>query len=207
MAAEPGQLGVIDPVLLSLGEIRHRFQAASAPVELRNPHRENRVSVATRERAIPSAVMVLITEEAEPQVVLTKRQQGIRFPGHMCFPGGRADPGESPVTTALRESHEEIGLRPSDVEVLGSYGHYYTQAGFRIDPIVGIIRADYEFEIDPAEVASLHYAKLQDVLDPRAYELTAMNAERAYFGFNAGGQRVGGPTVSLMIGLLEWLDH
>jgi mutator protein MutT len=149
--------------------------------------------------------MVLITDEAMPRVVLTKRQQGIRFAGQLCFPGGRTDTGETSLETALREAEEEIGLASGAVEVLGSYGHYYTQAGFRIDPFVGIVAADYAYQPDPAEVASLHYLPLSEVLNPAAYKLKPFNSERAYFAFEQEDVYVGGPTVSLMIGLLEWL--
>ena len=180
------------------------FNLGAQAEELRNPHVETRVSQEVRAQAKPSAVLVLITNEAEPRVLLTKRQNGIRFAGHMCFPGGRADPGESVVATALRESHEEIGLEPGAVEVLGSYGHYFTQAGYRIDPVVGLVSPDYPFVPDPVEVASIHYTPLQTMLDPAAYQLRSMMLGRSYFGYELPDNRIGGSTVSLMIGFLEW---
>lgn len=202
--SEPGKLFVTSPVTLTVDQLRDLFRSAPPAAEIRNPHLENRVASEVRDQATPSAVLVLVTQENHPRVLLTKRQQGIRFGGHMCFPGGRANPGEDIVTTALRESQEEIGLEPEAVEVLGSYGHYFTQAGYRIDPVVGLVAADYPYTPDAGEVASIHYASLQDMLDPAAYQLRSMMANRSYFGFELPDARIGGPTVSLMIGFLEW---
>ena len=205
---EPGQLAVDEAVHIDLRDLRKLFAQSDEPKpEIRNPHLESRVSEATRQSAKPSSVLILITEEPQPRVLLTKRQIGIRFGGHLCFPGGRADPGEGVIATALRESEEEIGLPQSQVEVLGSYGHYYTQAGFRIDPIVGIVDRSTQYAIEPSEVASIHYAQLGEMLDPAAYVMKSMHATRGYFGFDTGEVHIGGPTVSLMIGLLEWVSN
>lgn len=206
----PGKLALREALSHDVAELRAVFRAQAGFLEpqarrLRNPHLEGPVPEQVVAQAVPSAIMVLVTDEASPRVVLTKRQQGIRFAGQLCFPGGRSDPGETSLETALREAQEEIGLAKSAVEVLGSYGHYYTQAGFRIAPYVGIVAPDYEYQPDPSEVASLHYVPLADVLNPAAYRLKSFNAERAYFAFEQQGIHVGGPTVSLMIGLLEWL--
>ncbi len=199
-----GEIVVANPLECDLAELRQFFRSSSDEGEIRNPHIESRVSQIVRDSAKPSSVLVIVTDEAVPRVLLTKRQSGIRFGGHLCFPGGRADAGESVFTTALRESEEEIGLDPDAVEVLGTFGHYYTQAGFRIDPVVGIVAADYVYQPAPNEVASIHYTELSRMLNPDAYDLKNMTPERAYFGFETGEVRVGGPTVSLMIGFLEW---
>ena len=203
----PGQLILTEPLCLDLDDLRRLFGQSekASKAEIRNPHVESRVSKETRLQAVESAVMVLITREPDPQVLLTKRQMGIRFGGHLCFPGGRADAGEPMLEAALRESFEEIGVRSEHIEILGGFGHYYTQAGYRIDPFVGIVEPDYPYHLSSAEVASLHFAKLAKVLDPASYQLNPMGPERAYFGFDLGDARVGGPTISLMIGLMEWL--
>lgn len=206
--AVPGELGVIEALDLNLSDLRARFaQAGMDPStrRIRNPHVEGAVSEATIASATPSSVLVVITDELTPRVLLTRRQQGIRFPGHMCFPGGRAEPNEPSLQTALRESEEEIGLAPAAVDLLGSFGHYFTQAGYRMDTFVGVVAPDYEYQPDVSEVASLHFFPLRDVLDPACYELRKFNQERAYFAFDQQGVHVGGPTVSVMIGLLEFL--
>jgi 8-oxo-dGTP pyrophosphatase MutT (NUDIX family) len=69
----------------------------------------------------PAAVLCLLFEEGgEASVVLTRRSAHLRsHGGEVSFPGGRLHPGESPLQAALREANEEVGLRPTSVEVLG----------------------------------------------------------------------------------------
>src|SRR4051812_40593180 len=68
----------------------------------------------------PAAVLVAITDRAEPGVLLTVRQPHLkRHAGQIAFPGGRADPEDDDViATALREAQEEIGLDPDLVDVV-----------------------------------------------------------------------------------------
>lgn len=195
----------------NLDQIRLVLAQANTLDEIRNPHVESPVAESTRQTATPSSVLIAITNEIEPQVLLTKRHPGIRFGGHMCFPGGRADPGETVIATALREAEEEIGLSASQVDVLGSFGCYFSQAGYRIDPVVGIVPPKLTYVPEASEVASIHWISLADLLNPERYKLTRMNETRAYFGFdffdsNNDEVHIGGPTVSLMIGFLEWLS-
>ena len=64
----------------------------------------------------PAAVLVAIVERPEPTVILTLRPETMRkHPGQVSFPGGRIDPGETPVQAALREAHEELGLDPDQL--------------------------------------------------------------------------------------------
>ena len=72
--------------------------------------------------------------------MLTRRRAQIRFGGHISFPGGRLDPGETAVDAALRESHEEIALQPSEVELLDERGISYTESA----DTVFYINKDYE---------------------------------------------------------------
>jgi len=202
---EPGKIEASETLIPSLDFVRAAFLRPSNRPEIRNPHIELPVSAATKERAKPSSVLILLTREEHPLVMLNKRGSNIRFGGHLCFPGGRAEPGESVVDTALRESEEEIGLPRREVELLGSFGHYYSQAGYRIDPVVGIVQPQFEYQPDPSEVASIHWISLENMLDPGRYQFKWMREGRGYFGYDNDEIHVGGPTVSLMIGLLEWL--
>jgi len=202
---EPGKISISEPVTPSLAFVRAAFSRNSNRPEIRNPHVESPVSAATREAATASSVLILLTREEHPLVMFNKRQANIRFGGHMCFPGGRAEVGEQVVDTALREAEEEIGLPRSEVELLGSFGHYFSQAGYRIDPVVGIVQPQFGYQPDPSEVASIHWISLKNMLDPGCYQFSLMREGRGYFGYDNDEIHVGGPTVSLMIGFLEWL--
>jgi 8-oxo-dGTP pyrophosphatase MutT (NUDIX family) len=202
---EPGTISA-NALLPNLDRIRTALALGDTLDEIRNPHVESPVSESIRQTATPSSVLIVITDEANPQVMLTKRHPGIRFGGHLCFPGGRADAGETVIATALREAEEEIGLAMNQVDVLGSFGCYFSQAGYRIDPVVGIVPPGLTYYPEATEVASIHWISLQDMLNPERYKLTRMNQSRAYFGFDNEEIHVGGPTASLMIGFLEWLS-
>lgn len=78
-------------------------------------------------------------------LLLTRRAAHLkRHAGQWALPGGRREPGESPEQAALRELHEEVGLAPHRVQVLGRLDDYATRSGFVITPIVvwaGAVRA------------------------------------------------------------------
>ena len=70
--------------------------------------------------------------------------------GQVAFPGGRADPEDTdPEQTALREAYEEIGLRPSDVHLLGRLQDYLTITNYQVTPVVGVI--PWPYDLHPAE--------------------------------------------------------
>ncbi|MBV1878112.1 MAG: CoA pyrophosphatase [Pseudomonadales bacterium] len=190
-----------------LNMIRACFQQTDRFPELRNPHIEHRVSASVRAQAKSSAVLIAIRAGESATVLVTKRQANIRFAGHICFPGGGTDADDgSDRVTALREAEEEIGLNPEDVEVLGCLGEYYTQTGYRIRPVIGIVGADAKVVSNPAEVASIYEISLARMLDPASYDLNWHNKDRAHFSISEQGIRIAGPTVSMMIGLVEALS-
>lgn len=198
------------PLAADVGLIRAYFAAAVAQPgqpELRNPHVEERVSEGVRQRAKPSAVLLpIINHAAGPTLLVTRRHAQIRFAGHICFPGGRFDTvDDSLVETALRETREEIDLASADIEVLGVLGDYYTQAGYRITPVVGLIQPPYQVLANPQEVAEIYEVSLARALDSANYTLTWHRPERGHYSFTEGDIRIAGPTVSLMIGLYEAL--
>ncbi|MBD3647243.1 MAG: CoA pyrophosphatase [Pseudomonadales bacterium] len=191
-----------------VGMIRRYFAANPDPSEIRNPHPEKKVSEAVRSRARPAAVLIPIVDYPDgPALLVTRRHQNIRFAGHICFPGGSCDEGdESPVATALRESAEEINLDPSGVEVLGVLGNYYTQTGYRITPVVGVITPPLSVRANPAEVDEIMEVPLAHAFSPARYKVAWHNPERGHIAFTDDDVRIAGPTVSLLIGLCERLD-
>jgi 8-oxo-dGTP pyrophosphatase MutT (NUDIX family) len=115
-----------------------------------------------------AAVLVpLYLRDGEPAVVLTRRPGDMRrHAGEVAFPGGRQDPGEDLLTTALREAEEEVGLPRGDVEVLGALKPVPTLAtGYAIYPFVGIIEPGREWVLSPREV--------EEVIEPSLAELRA----------------------------------
>lgn len=90
----------------------------------------------------PAAVLLAITDNADnPQVILTRRSQHLStHKGQVAFPGGKAESfDKDPAATALREAHEEIGLDPLSVQVVGQMGQVLSRQGFVVTPIVGVV--------------------------------------------------------------------
>jgi 8-oxo-dGTP pyrophosphatase MutT (NUDIX family) len=107
-----------------------------------------------------AAVLVPLYEDraGELHAVFTRRRDDLRrHAGEISFPGGRQDPGEDLLTTALREAHEEIGLPPDTVEVVGALEPTATfVTGYAIYPYVGVIsEPEAEWILSDAEVAEV----------------------------------------------------
>jgi 8-oxo-dGTP pyrophosphatase MutT (NUDIX family) len=101
-----------------------------------------------------------------PGLVFTERRGDLRrHAGEVSFPGGRRDPGEELIETALREAEEEIALPRDNVEVVGALppiGTFVT--GYKVHPFVGLIEEGLRFEPNPEEVESVLVASLDDLV-------------------------------------------
>mgnify|MGYP001243792022 CR=1 FL=1 len=105
-----------------------------------------------------SAVLLLCYKKAEDYCVLfNKRTEKVEFnKGDICFPGGSKDPEDGDlITTALRETREEMGIDPTDVTILGELDSTTTNSGFSIKPYVGTIPSPYNFTPSKDEVAEV----------------------------------------------------
>lgn len=108
----------------------------------------------------------------EPALILTRRSAMLRnHPGQWAFPGGRLDPGETPIETALREMHEEIAVALSADAVLGRLDDFVTRSGFVMSPVVIWGGPRLETWPNPQEVASVHRIPLQEFLREDAPQL------------------------------------
>jgi 8-oxo-dGTP pyrophosphatase MutT (NUDIX family) len=112
----------------------------------------------TASGGVDAAVLVpLYGWPDKPGLVFTERRHDLRrHAGEISFPGGRRDEGGSYLRTALREAHEEIGLDPEVVDVLGALppiGTFVTN--FKVHPIVGLVEADLEYVVSPTEVETV----------------------------------------------------
>ncbi|WP_216319182.1 NUDIX hydrolase [Deinococcus aestuarii] len=102
-----------------------------------------------------AAVLVALTREADPRVLLTVRSADLpTHRGQISFPGGSLEPGERPVQGALREAQEEVGLDPASVGVLGELDDVFTPIGFHVTPVLARIPAEPRLTLT-AEVAQI----------------------------------------------------
>ena len=158
----------------------------------------------------PAAVLAAITERDEPGFLLLHRPSNMRaHPGQVAFPGGKIDPGESAVEAALREAWEELGIRTSDVRVIGESDVYHTRTGFEITPVLAVVPADIEIVPNPTEVAQWFEAPAGFVFDPANHEMQwteGEGAKRAYYQILWREHRIWGVTAAMIVNLSRRLN-
>jgi len=118
--------------------------------------------------ATSSSVLVPFVENGKGQLelILTLRSSKIRHGGQISFPGGRQEKGETNTQTALRETHEEIGIPSSHIKVLGCMSELYiNKSNSHVTPVVGVIDKRPEMHLDPQEVEEAFYIRFTDLLD------------------------------------------
>ena len=104
-----------------------------------------------------AAVLVALTEEVEPRVILGRRSSSLSLhPGEVAFPGGKREPGDGgPWVTARREAREEVGLDASEVHALGELVPLYTRHGYEVHPCIARVSARPELVVDRREFDSV----------------------------------------------------
>ena len=152
-----------------------------------------------------AAVLVAITDRAEPGVLFTIRREHLRtHAGQVSFPGGRLDPGEDAIAAALREADEEIGLPPRLVTVWGIADPYHTVTGYAVTPVVGLVPPDLPLAPHEDEVADWFEAPLSFLLDPANQQrMTAdfQGRARHYYQIDWQGRRIWGATAAMLVNL------
>ncbi len=138
---------------------------------------------------------------APPELWLVRRSDGMRIHrGQVALPGGKHEPEDVDLlATALRESHEEIGLAPGDVDVLGSLDDCVTVTGFVITPYVGWISVPFTPRPMASEVARVFAAPLAAFeREPRAVTIPLAASKRIVLSYEAEGETVWGATASIL---------
>ena len=160
---------------------------------------------------LPAAVLIAVTDRAEPGVILTQRTETMRkHAGQIAFPGGRIDPGEDIVTAALREAEEEIALPRDRVTVIGQADTYRTVTGFQVTPVIGVIPPDLVLHPSEAEVANVFEVPLEFLLDSGNHVEASVEwqgHERHYYEIIWNDRRIWGATAAMIVNLrrrLQW---
>ena len=161
-------------------------------------------------KARPAAVLApIVMRETGLSVLLTLRASHMRsHSGQVAFPGGKIDPGETADRTALREAHEEIGLDAAFVEPLGWLDSYLTGTGFRIAPLIALVRPGFELKINADEVADTFETPLAFLMNPvnhRLDEREWRGQRRRFYAMPHEGRYIWGATAGILRNLYERL--
>lgn len=151
----------------------------------------------------PSAVLIPIVERAEGlTVLLTRRSERLKnHAGQISFPGGRQDPGESLERTALRETHEEIGLSSDWIELVGPIASWATITGFLVTPYLALVRPGYALTLHEVEVDEAFEAPLDFLLEPANQcrrDFVHEGRHRFYYEIPWGERHIWGATASML---------
>lgn len=168
-----------------------------------NPHLRT-----PREALVDAAVLVpIVLRPAGPSVLFTRRADTlVRHSGQVSFPGGRCDPGETPVETALREAEEEVALDRRFVRPLALADAYETVTGFRIAPVVALVEPGFTLLAAPAEVAEVFEAPWNWLMEPanqvlHTREADAVSPRRSWYALDWQGRDIWGATAGVLRGL------
>lgn len=177
-----------------------------------NPHlRDEELFRSRYEASKEAAVLIPIIERPEPTVLLTVRSPDMpSHAGEISFPGGRMHPDDRDYEhTALRETHEEVGIEPEKVRILGNVGVHVGGMGFNVMPYVGVIPNDVEFKACPREVGEIFEVPLNFLLDIKNHgteDVSWKNVNYKMFTVPYEGYHIWGLTAGILRTLAERVD-
>jgi 8-oxo-dGTP pyrophosphatase MutT (NUDIX family) len=154
--------------------------------------------------ARPAAALLLLYPGANgPVVPLTMRHSELpQHAGQISLPGGRIGSGESPVAAALRETHEEIGVTPGDVRIVGELSSLWVVvSNHLLRTFVGVVERRPDFVLAPREVDALLEVPLGDLRDARRLGWSRHSREGIivdYPHFELDGLQVWGATAMVL---------
>ncbi len=158
-----------------------------------------------------AAVMLLLFEEnGQLQLLLTRRAAHLRHhPGQISFPGGKIETGETAAAAALRETYEETGIEPRQIQLLGSLAALNTSTGFIVQPWLGYIPTRPRLVLQPTEVAAVLTMPLQYALpqaDGRSHWHQLQFGQRTLHFLPFEGQLIWGASAAMLQQLVQQLS-
>ncbi|MEQ1612351.1 MAG: CoA pyrophosphatase, partial [Hyphomicrobiaceae bacterium] len=150
-----------------------------------------------------AAVLIPVVARDELTVLLTLRTATLStHAGQISFPGGRVDDeDDSVISAALREAEEEIGLDRAYVEPLGFIDSYRTGTGYRIAPLVALVKPDFVLQLNPAEVDDVFevpLAFLMDTANHQRHQREWRGRERSFYAMPYGERYIWGATAGMI---------
>lgn len=151
-----------------------------------------------------AAVLVALTAEAEPRVLLGRRGMHLPLhPGEIAFAGGKREAQDaSPWRTATREAMEEVGLSAELIQPLGELEPLITRTGFEVFPCVASVPPALDLVVDPNEFDSVFFTPLAVFADAGLYRLETMsygNRPRKVPHYQIGEDNVWGVTAAILV--------
>jgi len=165
------------------------------------------IAPAFSEAKISAVLVALFDGPAGAEVLLTRRSMQLRHHrGEISFPGGRLDPGETPLDTALREAHEEVGLDPAASTIVGELSHLNTVVSKSyIVPIVARLDARPDLVAQTMEVDRVLWTPISELTRPGTYHVETWGnppLDRPLHFFELDDETVWGATAHMLVDLM-----
>ncbi len=209
---------ILEPAQITAGHIRERMagtQLPEDPLDVVMPPGSGKWPKDLRreicEDLKPAGVLIPIVEHPDSlSVLLTRRSADLNnHAGQVSFPGGRLESADANIAeTALRETHEEVGIRPDQVAVAGYLPPMLTVTGYAVTPVVGLVAPGIALTLDRREVELAFEVPLSFLLD----ENNQRSSQREVRGitvpiveFHYAQQRIWGATANMLIVFREIL--
>ncbi|AZN67214.1 CoA pyrophosphatase [Acinetobacter haemolyticus] len=169
---------------------------------------EQRLRFSKRIQQADAAVLIAITQELQPRVLLTRRSMQLsQHAGEVSFPGGKRDPSDtSNIVVALREAQEETALNPFDVKLLGDLPIQRARSGLSVKPIVGLIPAHVDLIAQPSEIDRIFFADLKALIEapPLPYEVRLARQSIYFPSMQVESEIIWGLTARMLISLFQY---
>lgn len=160
-----------------------------------------------------AAVLVPLIDHPDGMtVLLTQRRSDLPdHAGQIAFPGGQREPGDAtPEDTALRETHEEVGIPPEEISLLGRLSPRDTGTGFRVMPVVGLVRGPVNPVAQASEVAHIFEVPLSAVSNSRNFRKEARESQgeiREFWVMDHDEFYIWGLTARILREMSEFLER
>lgn len=169
---------------------------------------QQRLRFSKRIQPAHAAVLIAITQEDSPRILLTRRSLYMNnHAGEVSFPGGKRDAQDtSNIVVALREAQEETALNPFDVQLLGDLPMQKARNGMLVKPIVGLIPPDVNLIPQPTEIDRIFFASLRQLLEtpPTPYEVRFAQQSLYFPSLRIENEIVWGLTARMLISLFQY---
>lgn len=163
------------------------------------------VSQEVHNKNIRAAVFFpLVQRENGLHVLFTRRADHLTsHAGQICFPGGRIEVFDTdPVAAALRETREEVGIWPEQIELIGTHPSFRTSTGYTMQPVIGLVKPGFIAQPDLTEVAEVFEVPLSFLMDPSYHRLHQAQLpdgqQRLYFSMRWKKYFIWGATAALV---------
>ncbi len=173
---------------------------------------QNRLRFGKTTHPAKAAVLIAITQEADPKILLTRRSAYLNnHAGEVSFPGGKRDPNDtSNIVVALREAWEETALNPFDVKLIGDLPMERAKNGITVKPIVGLIPPDVQLIAQPSEIDRIFYAPIKKMMEsqPIPYEVRLAHQSVYFPSLRIENEIIWGLTARILMDLFKYgLDY